>query len=72
MIKLYCDRCGKECSELFDVSVPIEKTGKLDFRAKPIKVCPDCANLANRLFDISIDVKLSLFNNFFEIKEDNR
>lgn len=65
MIKFYCDRCGKECEKLSEITIPKEKLSPGNFSTKTISVCSDCEKEAKALYDKLVDIRFILFKDFF-------
>ena len=69
MIKLYCDRCGKETNRLSDVKIPGTK-GSLSFATKTVALCVSCEKEADNLHDKATDVHFLLFRDFMKKEGD--
>lgn len=71
MTKYYCDRCGKECDKLEEVTVPIKKGFCVSTETKQMSVCFDCWRDHKKILEALIDIRLTMFNNFFKgVSED--
>lgn len=65
MIKLYCDRCEKECERLEEIKVPTEKTLG-GFSTKCINVCDECKKEYDNIIDKLTDIRFVLFSDFMK------
>ena len=65
MIKLYCDRCGKECSHLIEIKIPTEKTIG-GFATSDFMVCGECKKEYNDVIDKLTDIRFVMFRGFMK------
>lgn len=65
MIKLYCDRCGKECATLSKIKIPNERYS-VSFQTKTIQVCSACEKEADKIYDKLTDIRFILFKDFLK------
>lgn len=64
MIKLYCDRCGKESDKLYEIKIPTQKSEHHSFDTKPCHVCLDCRHEYDDIIDKLTDIRFVLFHGF--------
>ena len=79
MKKLYCDRCGKECSSVLYEKIPDKQAHEKGefFRSKEVELCPKCHSLVKRSFaefnEAIWHQRIALVGTLFDIeREDNR
>lgn len=69
MRKLYCDRCGKEVDQLFEVSVPKELASDTTYRSENVEVCKSCNSFiteAKREYDRAMaNVRIAFYKTLF-------
>ena len=66
MTKNFCDRCGVECEKLFDIHIPLEKSGgKVSYQVERIEVCKKCNELNDKIVETLIEIRFSMYKNLF-------
>lgn len=65
MIKLFCDRCEKEASRLFEIKIPTKETA-FGFETESKNVCKECEKEANKIYEQLREIRFILFQNFIK------
>lgn len=66
MIKKFCDRCGKECTTLFEIKIPCEKTSHGLFKTNTSSVCHECEKQYDNILDKLVDIRFIMFADFMK------
>lgn len=66
MTKYFCDRCGKECSNLAEIKVPHQKARFGNFSTIGLQVCADCEKEHINLLDKLVDIRFIMYRDFMK------
>lgn len=67
MIKIYCDRCGRETRCTGKIRIPTKKTIG-GFETEEKDVCNDCGREYDEIISQLTDIRFVLFKSFMEKK----